>query len=234
MVVIVVVVVVVVVIVIVVVVVIVSMSEHKVTIDDRAVGVDHLDMVQQPVHRLRLADLGDQLGDGVVLLVHATDVACLLAELHRHPRVLHVELVVADVDRLGLGHGAQCQVGLDRLDRLRAGALVELLRVLAGGREPGAEVDALGLELAGHVLHPVLHLGGDHRLGRIGVDQTGERFGQLGHHGLADLAELGVGEPLADRLGPLGDGVELADVLVDPLVGELGQRQLLHRLDRRP
>ncbi|HEY3486095.1 MAG TPA: hypothetical protein VGK49_11975, partial [Ilumatobacteraceae bacterium] len=77
---------------------VVSMPEHKVTIDRVTLAVDHLDVVQQPVGGLRLADLRDQLGDSVVLLVHAADVAGLAAELHRHPGVLHVEFVVADLE----------------------------------------------------------------------------------------------------------------------------------------
>ncbi len=96
------------------------MAEHEVTIDRLAVGVDDLDVVQQPVERLRLADLGDQLGHRVVPLVRLADVLRLLADLHRDPGVLGFEVVVVDLDLLGGGDRAQREVDLDRLLRLLA------------------------------------------------------------------------------------------------------------------
>ena len=81
------------------------------------VVVDEGDVVDQPVEGLRLADLGGQLGNGVVLLVQAPDVLGLLLVLHGHPCVLGVEIGAFDDEFLGLGHGAQGEVDLDGLLR---------------------------------------------------------------------------------------------------------------------
>jgi hypothetical protein len=217
--------------VVVVIVVVVRVAEDEVAIDRGALVVDHLDVVQQPIHRLGLADLGDQLGHGVVLLVDAPDLLGLLPELHRHAGVLHLDVTVGDLEVLGGGDGPERQVGLDRLLGLRASAFEHLLRALAGGREPRLRVDALHLELPEQVLELLLHLGLHHRLGSVDVDERDERFGELTHHLLPDPTELALGEPIVDRCSPLGDGVELAGVLRDPLVGRLGQLEHLDRGD---
>ncbi len=83
-----------------------------------AARVDELDVVDQPVERLRLADLRLQFGHGVVLLVGLADVLGLLAVLHRHAGVLGLEVVRLDLERLGVGDGPQGEVDLDRLDGL--------------------------------------------------------------------------------------------------------------------
>ena len=68
---------------VVVVVVIVVVSERAASRSiGRAVGVDDLDVLEQPVERLGLAELGLQVADGVVALVGLADLAGLLAHLH--------------------------------------------------------------------------------------------------------------------------------------------------------
>ena len=128
---------------------------------------------------------------------------------------------------LGLGDGPQCEVDLDRLDRRAAHRLDELIGLLAGGREPLAEVDALGLELLDGGLDPLIQVGVDHRFGGLDVDERGERLVERPHEALAGLVELGLGERLAQAGVPLLDGVELAEVVGHPLVGELGGGHLL-------
>ena len=221
-------VVVIVIVVVVVVVVVVSMAEHEVTIDRLAVGVDDLDVVQQPVERLRLADLGDQVGRrrrsartpcGRRLAFWPTCIA--------DPGVLGVEVVVVDLDRLGVGDGAQGEVDLDRLLATgRAAPSMNGVRVLAGGRQPLLEVDALGLELADGVLHPrtAARRRPSTRAARCRRARRAPRS-TLGDQLLAGLVELAARRALARcDARPLLDGVELAEVLGDPLVGELGQR----------
>jgi hypothetical protein len=116
-----------------------------------------------------------EFGHGVVLLVRLADVLGLLAVLHRHPGVLGVEVVGLDLDRLGVGDGAQREIDLDGLDRGAAHRLDELLRLLAGGCEPLPEIDALGLELLHGALDPLVEVGIDHRLGHLDLDEFGER-----------------------------------------------------------
>ena len=92
---------------------------------------------------------------------------------------LGVEVVVVDLDALGLGDGPQGEVGLDRLGR----RLAQLLDEGAPGRCPVAarycsSVHALGLEPHGEVLEPGLHLALDERLGRLVLDQLDQRLGR--------------------------------------------------------
>ena len=95
--------------------VVVGVAEDEVAVERVAVGVDHLDVVEQPVEGLGLADLGDQLGHEVVLLVGLADLVRLLLELHGHPLVLGGEVALVGVDALGGGDGAQREVDLDGL-----------------------------------------------------------------------------------------------------------------------
>ena len=80
---------------------VVSLAEHEVTVDRIARRVDDLDVLEQPVERLGLAHLGDEIVDGVVLLVGLADLVGLLANLHRDAGVLGVEVVVGDLEALG-------------------------------------------------------------------------------------------------------------------------------------
>ena len=142
------------------------------------------------------------------------------------------EVVVVDLDRLGGGDGAQGEVDLDGLFRLLAQPFDERVRVLPGGRQPLLEVDALGGELADGVLHPRLQVALDHRLRRLDVDEPGQRLGHLRHQLLADPIELAGADALGDGRSPFLDRLELADVLGDPVVGELGQRRAPARVAR--
>ena len=110
---------------------------------------------------------------------------------------------------------------------LRLGVLEHLGQLLARRRHPRLEIDALHLELPGHVLDLVLLFRLHHRFGRLDIDQGDERLGELAHHLLADAPQLLLGQRLADRCLPLGDRLELAGVVGDPLVGQLGQGQRL-------
>ena len=94
---------------------VVGVAEDLVPVERVAVRVDHLDVVQQPVEGLRLADLGHQLGHEVVLLVGLADLVRLLTELHGHALVLDVEVALVGVEALGGGDGAQRQVDADGL-----------------------------------------------------------------------------------------------------------------------
>ena len=71
---------------------VVGVAEDEVAVDRVALGVDDLDVVQQPVEGLRLADLGDQLGHEVVALVGLADLVRLLADLHGDALVLGGEV----------------------------------------------------------------------------------------------------------------------------------------------
>src|SRR4051794_1285397 len=59
----------------------VGVVEQHGTVDRLAVLVDDLDVLEQPVERLALADLGGELADGVLRLVRLADRRCLLADL---------------------------------------------------------------------------------------------------------------------------------------------------------
>src|SRR3954465_4625825 len=75
----------------VVVIVLFSFTHHEGAIDGIALLVDDLDVFEQPVERLGLADLGDQVGDSVVLLVGLAHLGRLLADLHADARILGIE-----------------------------------------------------------------------------------------------------------------------------------------------
>ncbi|HVQ22422.1 MAG TPA: potassium-transporting ATPase subunit KdpA, partial [Candidatus Saccharimonadia bacterium] len=207
---------------------VVDVAEQRVTVDGVADGVDEGDVVDQPVEGLRLADLRRQFGHGVVLLVEAADLLGLLAVLHRHPCVLGLEIATFDDEFLGLGHRAQCKVDLDPLLGPPPHRLHELGRVLPGSREPLPDVDALGLELLGHVLEPLVEVVVDHRLGRLDVDQRADRGGDGLGQFLAGLVQLEARQRLAEGRVPLVDGVELAEMLADPFVVEFRELHLLH------
>src|SRR3954447_9459456 len=104
--------VVVVVIVIVIVIVLFSFTHHEGAIDGIALLVDDLDVFEQPVERLGLADLGDQVGDRVVLLVGLANLGRLLADLHADARILGIEVLVGDLDPFRDTDGSQRQVDL--------------------------------------------------------------------------------------------------------------------------
>src|SRR3954467_6096651 len=91
-------VVVVVVVIAVVVIVLFSLTHHEGAIDGIALLVDDLDVFEQPVERLRLADLGDEIGDRVVLLVGLANLGRLLADLHADTRIFGIEVLVGDLD----------------------------------------------------------------------------------------------------------------------------------------
>jgi hypothetical protein len=159
------------------------------------------------------------------------DLLGLLADLHRHARVLHARVVVVDLDALGGGHGPQRQVGLDRLLGLGAGTLEELCGVWPVADSHCARGRCPGPGTAGRFWSCCCISAFTIDSGASTSTSAASASVSLPMTVLADLVELALGEPLADRRGPLLDGVELAGVLGDPLVGELGQRQLLDGLD---
>src|SRR4051794_16401694 len=70
----------------------VVVAEDQVVVDARTLGVDDLDMVQQPIERLALAQLGDELAHSVVLLVGLAHLGGLLTHLHRDALVLTLDV----------------------------------------------------------------------------------------------------------------------------------------------
>ena len=120
--------------------------EQQRTVERLTVLVDDLDVLEQPVERLALADLRGELADGVLGLVGLADRGGLLADLQGDPGVLGVDVVLVDLERLGGGDGAQRQVELGGPHRLLAHRLDELAGVLPGGLQPLLERDALALE----------------------------------------------------------------------------------------
>ena len=101
-------------------------------------------VVEQTSRGERAYDLYSRLlKDNIIFLQTPIDdqIASLICA-----QLIHLELVVTDLDSFGVGDGAQCEIGLDRLDRLRTGSLEELLGVLAGGRQPWADTSRRGVE----------------------------------------------------------------------------------------
>ena len=89
----------------VIVIVLVSLTHHEYPIDGIALGIDDLDVLEQPVEGFGLAHLGDEVGDGVVLLVCLANLVGLLTDLHRNACVLGIEVVDPDgtpIDRSSL------------------------------------------------------------------------------------------------------------------------------------
>ena len=99
--------------------------------------------------------------------------------------------------------------------------------VLAGDLQPLVDRDALGLELLHGVLHTTLQIGLHHRLRWLDVDQPGERRRGALDELVAGLVELAGTDALGERGAPFLDRVELAEVVADPLVGQLRQHGLL-------
>ena len=206
---------------------VVGVAEDDVAVERLAVGVDHLDVVDQPVERLALADLGRQLGHQVVLLVGLAHLVRLLVELHRHPLVLEGEVALVGIEALGGGDGAQREVDAHGLLGRPLHALDEAVGVLAGDRQPLLDVDALRLQLAHGALDAPLQVALHERLRRVDLGEAGERLGDPADELLAGLVELRLRQPLGDRGPPRLDGLVLAEVLGDEVVGELGQHELL-------
>ena len=161
----------------------------------------------------------DQLGHEVVLLVGLADLVRLLAELHGHALVLDGEVALVGVEALGGGDGAQREVDADGLLGRALHALDEAVGVLAGDRQPLLDVDALRLQLAHGALDAALQVALHERLGRLDLGEPGQRLGDPTDELLAGLVELRLGEALGDRRPPGVDGLELAEVLGDELVG---------------
>ena len=141
--------------------------------------------------------------------------------------VLRVELVAADLDVLSDRDGAKSEISLDSGLGLTLHVLDEVIGALPGGGQPRREVDALRLELLHHVAQPTLDLGRHHRLGRFDLDQFDESLGQAPDQTLADRVETRFLLLIADALAPPGDGLELADVVGNPVVAEFGQLEAL-------
>ena len=76
------------------------------------------------------------------------------------------------------------------------------------------------LELLHGVLHTALQIGLHHRLGRVEIDQAGEGQGGALDELIAGLIELAGADALGQGGTPFLDGVELTQVLADPLVGQ--------------
>ena len=153
-----------------------AVAEQLVAIEGVAVGIDELDVVQQPVERLRLADLGANLEVAGTALEGVADTRRLLAGLHGDPLVLGIEVVVGGVDRLGGGDGSQGEIETNGLFRLRAQLLDEGVGVLTGGGQELLDVDAAGSQLAGGSLDAPAQVGVHQRGGRLDVgelDQLG-------------------------------------------------------------
>ena len=125
------------------------------------------DVVDQPVEGLALAQVRAYRRELVALLERQAHLGRGLLDPLGQLLELVVEVVLGDLEALGLGDGPQGEVGLGG----QHGGLPQLgddgLLVLAGGRQVLLEVHALGLEPHEQVLEPVLHLGGDHRLGHV-------------------------------------------------------------------
>ncbi|CAB4885919.1 unannotated protein [freshwater metagenome] len=104
--------------VIMIVIVAVIVAEDDIVVDGGASGIDDLDVMQQPVERLALAQLRSEFADGIVALVGLAHLCRLLADLHRDALVFGLEVVVVDREVLGNGNGPQCEIDLDGLLRL--------------------------------------------------------------------------------------------------------------------
>ncbi len=209
-----------------------AVAEEEIVVDRRAVRIDDLDAVQQPLERLRFAQLCGELDHGIVALVGLAHLVRLLVDPHGDPLVLALEVVVVGHEVLRRRDGPQRQVDLDRAHGAFPHAFGERGGVLTGGGKPLLDLDALRLHLGDEVLDAGLQLGGHERFGRFLVDELGEARGRAVDQHRAGLVELRLAEPRPDRVGPLVDGVELTEVVAHPLVGDLGQDHLLHLGDR--
>ena len=210
---------------------VVAVAEHEVERQGLAGLVDVLDVVQQPVERLALADLGLEVAHQVVALVGLAHLVGLLVHLQGDALVLVVEVVVIDGELFRGGDRTQGEVGLDRVHRLAAQALDEGGAVLAGGGEELVHVHALGLELAHGRVDAVAQVAVDERVGRLDVGERRERRGDLADEVAAHLGGLVRRDVVADVGRPRLDGVDVGVVVGDPLVGELGRHQLLDARD---
>ena len=89
---------------------VVIMAENEVLVHCSAIFVNEVDVVDEPVKRLVLFDLREQLRNGIILLVGTTDFLGLLAVLHCHPSVFALEFVVFDFERFGNRNRTQRKV----------------------------------------------------------------------------------------------------------------------------
>ena len=76
-------------------------AEQVIPIEGIAVGVDEIDVVEQPIEGFGLADLGANLEIAAAGFVGVPNASGLLARLHGDPLVLGDDIVVISLDRLG-------------------------------------------------------------------------------------------------------------------------------------
>ncbi len=205
--------------------------------------------MHEPIESLRLADFGRQFDQGVVgdvrrsHLVDRHQPRLLLRTRHQlltngvlvgalgDTRQLALDIVLGGRQFFGHDDGAQSQVDLGRLHRLRTERLHEVGRLLPGGLQPLFEIHSLGAELLHDVLHSPLKIGRDHRLGRLDLDQFGETIGHLLDEVLTYLIPASLIHPSSDSVSPVGQRVESVDVGGDPRVVGLGEGQFLYGRD---
>ena len=178
-----------------------GVAEDLVAVERVAVRVDHLDVVQQPVEGLRLADLGRPArargrsarrpcGPGSASARTASAMRSYSAA--RSPSSASRPSATATARRARSTRTA-CSDAPFMLSTNAVG-------VLAGDREPLLDVDALRLQLAHGALDAALQVALHERLGRLDLGQPGERLGDPADELLAGLVELGLAEALGDRL----------------------------------
>ena len=195
---------------------VVIVTEHEVAVEHIAVRVDEVDVVDQPLERLRLAQPGADLGIGAGVLVGGAHARLFLTGLHGDALVLGGDLGVVDLDVLGGGDRAQGEVEPDGLLGLGSQPFDEGVAVLAGGRQELIDGDAA----RGQLPHRGVDAAAEVRLhecgGRLDVGELHQLCGGAPDQLAAGPVQLGIGEALTDAVGPGGDRVVLPDVLGRP------------------
>ena len=187
--------------------------------------------MEQPVQRLRLADLGPNLDVDPACFIGLAHPRHLLAGLHGDALILRSDLVVGGTEVLGCGDRTQRKIEAYGLLRLGTEPIDERVDVLAGGRQELLDVDALGGELAGGPLHAPAQVRVHQCVWRLDVGELHQLLRGPADQLAPGAVQLGVGEPATDAAGPFGDIVEFADVLGHPVVGELRGDELLDSRD---
>ena len=141
--------------------------------------VDYLNVLDEPLQGLSLPDVRAYRGQLVPAVEAAAQGGGLLAQSLGQAGDLGVEIGIVGLDRLGVGHGPQRQVGLHRVDGAGPQLGHELVLRLPHRLQVLLEVGALRLQPVDDVVEATLHLAPDERVRHLLLDELRDRIDHL-------------------------------------------------------
>src|SRR5439155_8091286 len=169
-------------------------------------GVTHGELESDPGDHIRAQRL-----QTATFLQIATQLRGLLAALLGEALDTLRDLLLVDLESLGISDGTEGEVGFDVVEGLIAETVDELLLALAGGLEVALEVEVGAPQTLEEAGENVLHLLPHHRVGHVGGDHLDQRVDHPVSRCEGGLDLLDGTEATRDVGLQLFDGVELGD-----------------------